>query len=112
MGICHGKPIEHRSKQSRSQVSAETDEANEVGSLDKSFGFSKQFSTHYEIDGEVGRGHLGYTCSAKGIKGTSKGHEVAVKVIHKAKVWFFISLDLVVDSLDSLLSGFHVVDFS
>ncbi|KAJ4904026.1 CDPK-related kinase 1 [Raphanus sativus] len=86
MGICHGKPIEHRSKQSRSQVSAETDEANEVGGLDKSFGFSKQFSTHYEIDGEVGRGHLGYTCSAKGIKGTSKGHEVAVKVIHKAKL--------------------------
>ncbi|KAG2242781.1 hypothetical protein Bca52824_095376 [Brassica carinata] len=67
MGICHGKLIEHRSKQSRSQVSAESDETNnEVGGLDKSFGFSKQFSTHYEIEGEVGRGHLGYTCSAKG----------------------------------------------
>ncbi|KAF8063134.1 hypothetical protein N665_1184s0022 [Sinapis alba] len=86
MGICNGKPIEHPSKQSRRQVSAETDEANEVSGLDKSFGFSKHFATHYKIDGEVGRGRLGFTCSAKGKKGTLMGHEVAVKVIHKAKL--------------------------
>uniref|UniRef100_M4DKC1 non-specific serine/threonine protein kinase n=1 Tax=Brassica campestris TaxID=3711 RepID=M4DKC1_BRACM len=85
MGICNGKPIEQRSRQSRRQVSAETDEANEVG-LNKSFGFSRHFSTHYKIDGQVGRGDLGYTCSAKGKKGSLKGQEVAVKVIHKAKL--------------------------
>ncbi|KAH0930653.1 hypothetical protein HID58_016380 [Brassica napus] len=84
MGICNGKPIQ-RSKESRSQVSAETDETSEVG-LNKSFGFSRHFSTHYEIDGQVGRGDLGYTCSAKGKKGSLKGQEVAVKVIHKAKL--------------------------
>ncbi|XP_018472824.1 CDPK-related kinase 1 isoform X2 [Raphanus sativus] len=51
----------------------------EVG-LDKSFGFSKHFGSHYEVDGEVGRGHFGYTCSAKGKKGSLKGQEVAVKM--------------------------------
>ena len=60
----------------------------EVG-LDKSFGFSKQFLVHYELGEEVGRGHFGYTCSAKGKKGTLKGQDVAVKVIPKAKVSFF-----------------------
>ncbi|WZZ55751.1 hypothetical protein YC2023_055858 [Brassica napus] len=58
MGICNGKPIEQRSRQSRRQVSAETNETSEVG-LNKSFGFSRHFSTHYEIDGQVGRGDLG-----------------------------------------------------
>lgn len=57
----------------------------EIG-LDKSFGFSKHLASHYEIDGEVGRGHFGYTCSAKGKKGSLKGQEVAVKVIPKSKV--------------------------
>ncbi|CAN7138104.1 unnamed protein product [Brassica rapa subsp. narinosa] len=108
MGICNGKPIQ-RSKESRSQVSAETDETSEVG-LNKSFGFSRHFSTHYEIDGQVGRGDLGYTCSAKGKKGSLKGQEVAVKVIHKAKVCFFYLLELLVDSLDSLLSVFQLMN--
>lgn len=54
--------------------------------LDKNFGFSKQFLAHYEMEEEVGRGHFGYTCSAKGKKGSLKGQDVAVKVIPKAKV--------------------------
>lgn len=58
--------------------------------LDKAFGFSKQFGAYYEIDGEVGRGHFGFTCSAKGKKGSSKGHDVAVKVIPKSKVGSWI----------------------
>ncbi|KAJ1395072.1 Serine/threonine-protein kinase, active site [Sesbania bispinosa] len=57
----------------------------EVG-LDKSFGFSKHFTAHYELGQEVGRGHFGYTCSAKGKKGSFKGHDVAVKVIPKSKL--------------------------
>ncbi|KAJ1405221.1 Serine/threonine-protein kinase, active site [Sesbania bispinosa] len=57
----------------------------EVG-LDKSFGFSKHFTAHYELGQEVGRGHFGYTCSAKGKKSSFKGHDVAVKVIPKSKL--------------------------
>lgn len=58
----------------------------EIIGLDKNFGFSKNFISHYELGEEVGRGHFGYTCSAKGKKGSLKGQDVAVKVIPKAKV--------------------------
>lgn len=54
--------------------------------LDKNFSFSKQFNAHYELGDEVGKGHFGYTCSAKAKKGALKGQEVAVKVIPKSKV--------------------------
>ena len=54
--------------------------------LDKSFGFSKHFFAKYDLGEEVGRGHFGYTCSAKAKKGEHKGQDVAVKVIPKAKV--------------------------
>ncbi|KAL9276790.1 hypothetical protein ACSQ67_025662 [Phaseolus vulgaris] len=64
----------------------------EVG-LDKSFGFSNHFHAHYELGPEVGRGHFGYTCSAKGRKGTFKGHDVAVKVIPKSKMTTAIAIE-------------------
>ncbi|CAL0322922.1 unnamed protein product [Lupinus luteus] len=64
----------------------------EVG-LDKSFGFSKQFEVHYELGEEIGRGHFGYTCSAKGKKGSLKGQEVAVKVIPKSKMTTAIAIE-------------------
>ncbi|KAK7286676.1 hypothetical protein RJT34_21844 [Clitoria ternatea] len=64
----------------------------EIG-LDKSFGFSKHFHSHYELGNEVGRGHFGYTCSAKGKKGTFKGHDVAVKVIPKSKMTTAIAIE-------------------
>lgn len=57
--------------------------------LDKQFGYSKQFVVKYEIGEEIGRGHFGYTCKAKVIKGDLKGKEVAVKVIPKEKVGKF-----------------------
>lgn len=60
----------------------------EIG-LDKSFGFSKSFVSNFELGEEVGRGHFGYTCSAKGKKGSLKGQDVAVKVIPKSKVQFY-----------------------
>ncbi|XP_027363693.1 CDPK-related kinase 1 isoform X2 [Abrus precatorius] len=65
----------------------------EVVGLDKSFGFSKQFSAHYELNQEVGRGHFGYTCSAKAKKGSFKGIDVAVKVIPKAKMTTAIAIE-------------------
>ena len=56
--------------------------------LDKSFGYPKNFGAKYEIGKEIGRGHFGHTCFAKGKKGELKGHSVAVKIISKAKVCF------------------------
>ncbi|XP_022744388.1 CDPK-related kinase 1-like [Durio zibethinus] len=64
----------------------------EIG-LDKNFGFSKHFMSHYELGEEVGRGHFGYTCSAKAKKGSRKGHEVAIKVIPKSKMTTAIAIE-------------------
>ncbi|WRX23325.1 Protein kinase domain - like 10 [Theobroma cacao] len=61
--------------------------------LDKNFGFSKHFMSHYELGEEVGRGHFGYTCTAKGKKGSLKGHDVAVKVIPKSKMTTAIAIE-------------------
>ena len=54
--------------------------------LDKSFGYGKNFGAKYELGKEVGRGHFGHTCSAKGKKGELKDQPLAVKIISKAKV--------------------------
>ncbi|XP_010550381.1 PREDICTED: CDPK-related kinase 5 isoform X2 [Tarenaya hassleriana] len=61
--------------------------------LDKSFGFSRNFSSKYELGDEVGRGHFGYTCAAKFKKGDNKGQQVAVKVIPKAKMTTAIAIE-------------------
>lgn len=56
------------------------------GNLDKNFGYPKNFRAKYELGKEVGRGHFGHTCWAKGKKGELKNQPVAVKIISKAKV--------------------------
>ncbi|RWR90003.1 CDPK-related kinase 5 [Cinnamomum micranthum f. kanehirae] len=69
-------------------------EGGAVGaSLDKSFGFSKHFGSKFEVGGELGRGHFGYTCSARFKKGEFKGKQVAVKVISKAKMTTAIAIE-------------------
>ncbi|XP_052193107.1 CDPK-related kinase 5 isoform X2 [Diospyros lotus] len=68
-------------------------EEGEAAALDKSFGFSKQFTSRYEVGEEVGRGHFGYTCSAMPKKGDLKGQRVAVKVIPKAKMTSAIAIE-------------------
>ncbi|XP_061965867.1 CDPK-related kinase 7-like isoform X1 [Populus nigra] len=69
-------------------------EGNEIDiGLDKNFGFSKQFASHYELGEEVGRGHFGYTCSAKAKKGSLKGQNVAVKVIPKSKMTTAVAIE-------------------
>lgn len=55
--------------------------------LDKSFGYNKNFGAKYELGKEVGRGHFGHTCSARGKKGELKDQPLAVKIISKAKVY-------------------------
>ncbi|KAG6476920.1 hypothetical protein ZIOFF_066168 [Zingiber officinale] len=85
----------------------------EVG-LDKSFGFSKQFFSKFELADEVGRGHFGYTCAAKVKKGDMKGEEVAVKVIPKAKMTTSIAIEDVrreVRILSSLAGHKNLVHF-
>lgn len=60
--------------------------AEQEQSLDKSFGYGKNFGAKYELGKEVGRGHFGHTCSARGKKGELRDQPVAVKIISKAKV--------------------------
>jgi hypothetical protein len=55
-------------------------------SLDKSFGYNKNFGAKYELGKEVGRGHFGHTCAARAKKGDLKDQPVAVKIISKSKV--------------------------
>ncbi|XP_020108493.1 calcium/calmodulin-dependent serine/threonine-protein kinase 1-like isoform X1 [Ananas comosus] len=82
--------------------------------LDKNFGFSKHFFSKYDLGEEVGRGHFGYTCSARAKKGELKGEEVAVKVIPKAKMTTAISIEDVrreVRILSSLSGHKNLVQF-
>ncbi|KAM0934623.1 putative protein kinase CAMK-CDPK family [Dioscorea sansibarensis] len=61
--------------------------------LDKSFGYGRNFGAKYELVREVGRGHFGHTCSARVKKGELKGQLVAVKIIPKAKMTTAISIE-------------------
>ncbi|ONM60069.1 CDPK-related kinase 1 [Zea mays] len=82
--------------------------------LDKSFGFSKHFFAKYDLGEEIGRGHFGYTCSAKAKKGEHKGQDVAVKVIPKAKMTTAIAIEDVrreVRILSSLTGHSNLVQF-
>ncbi|KAK6919922.1 Protein kinase domain, partial [Dillenia turbinata] len=67
---------------------------DDVGnSLDKSFGYGKNFGALYELGKEIGRGHFGHTCAAKGKKGELKDQTVAVKIISKAKMTTAIAIE-------------------
>ncbi|THG11360.1 CDPK-related kinase 1-like isoform X1 [Camellia sinensis] len=90
-------------------------EGNEIElGLDKNFGFSKQFMIYYELGEEVGRGHFGYTCSAKAKKGSLKGQDVAVKLIQKSKMTTTIAIEDVrreVKILRALVGHKNLVQF-
>ncbi|XP_058730750.1 CDPK-related kinase 5-like [Vicia villosa] len=78
-------------KKETAAIPEDTEEGG--GDLDKRFGFSKDFTSKLEVGEEVGRGHFGYTCSAKFKKGEHKGQQVAVKVIPKAKMTTAIAIE-------------------
>ncbi|CAN6568386.1 unnamed protein product [Malus baccata var. baccata] len=83
-------------------------------SLDKSFGYGKNFGAKYELGKEVGRGHFGHTCSGRGKKGEHKDQTVAVKIISKAKMTTAISIEDVrreVKILKALSGHKHLVKF-
>ncbi|GER48699.1 calcium-dependent protein kinase [Striga asiatica] len=60
-------------------------EQQQQHALDKNFGYNKNFGAKYELGKEVGRGHFGHTCCAKGRKGELKDIPLAVKIISKAQ---------------------------
>lgn len=78
-----------RRKGSAAPVEGTIPEDGEGGVLDKNFGYGKNLGAKFELGKEVGRGHFGHTCWAKGKKGELKGQSVAVKIISKAKVCRF-----------------------
>jgi len=86
----HIRAVLARRQGKKASATAAIPEEGEEGAadLDKRFGFSKEFTSRLEVGEEVGRGHFGYTCSARFKKGELKGQQVAVKVIPKAKVIF------------------------
>ncbi|KAG2294450.1 hypothetical protein Bca4012_004461 [Brassica carinata] len=79
-------------KEATLPAEGKSEEEEEVG-LDKRFGYSKEFESRMELGEEIGRGHFGYTCSAKFKKGELKDLEVAVKVIPKSKMTTAISIE-------------------
>lgn len=82
--------------------------------MDKNFGYGKNFGAKFELVKEVGRGHFGHTCSAKGKKGTLKGKVVAVKIISKAKMTTALAIEDVrreVKILKALSGHKHMIKF-
>ncbi|KAL3622301.1 Cyclin-dependent kinase 4 [Castilleja foliolosa] len=92
----------------------ETEPQHQQHALDKNFGYNKNFGAKYELGKEVGKGHFGHTCSAKGRKGELKDMPLAVKIISKAKMTTAISIEDVrreVKILKSLSGHKHLVRF-
>ncbi|CAN0846683.1 CDPK-related protein kinase [Linum grandiflorum] len=95
----HIRAVLRKRKSKKKAAKAEGDENAEeeeegVGlELDRRFGFSKELTTKLEVGEEVGRGHFGYTCSARFRKGDRKGQQVAVKVIPKSKMTTSIAVE-------------------
>ncbi|PON35854.1 Serine/threonine protein kinase [Parasponia andersonii] len=84
----------HGKKAAATAIPEEDGDEEENGvELDKRFGFSKEFTSRLEVGDEVGRGHFGYTCSARFKKGERRGQNVAVKVIPKSKMTTAIAIE-------------------
>ncbi|KAG5626488.1 hypothetical protein H5410_011706 [Solanum commersonii] len=83
-------------------------------SLDKNFGYNKNFGAKFELGKEIGRGHFGHTCHAVGKKGELKDLPVAVKIISKTKMTTAVSIEDVrreVKILRALSGHKHLVKF-
>eukprot|EP00252_Welwitschia_mirabilis_P021595 TRINITY_DN5577_c0_g1_i1.p1 TRINITY_DN5577_c0_g1~~TRINITY_DN5577_c0_g1_i1.p1 ORF type:complete len:577 (+),score=84.95 TRINITY_DN5577_c0_g1_i1:452-2182(+) len=96
-------------KPNEASIPEDAEGGDAVAVLDKNFGFSKSFTSKYDLGSEVGRGHFGHTCLAKVRKGDAKGSSVAVKVIPKAKMTTAIAIEDVRREVKILraLTGHH-----
>ncbi|KAL7158970.1 hypothetical protein ABFS83_02G178700 [Erythranthe nasuta] len=95
-------------------VEEEAEQQQQHHALDKNFGYNKNFGAKYELGKEVGRGHFGHTCYAKGRKGELKDMPLAVKIISKAKMSTAIAIEDVrreVKILKALAGHKHLVRF-
>ncbi|POO03079.1 Serine/threonine protein kinase [Trema orientale] len=105
----------HGKKAAATAIPEEDGDEEENGvELDKRFGFSKEFTSRLEVGDEVGRGHFGYTCSARFKKGERRGQNVAVKVIPKSKMTTAIAIEDVrreVTILKALTGHSNLVQF-
>lgn len=82
-----------RAPEGPTPIPEEEGEGDRERGLDKSFGYGKNFGARFELGKEVGRGHFGHTCWAKGKKGELKGQAVAVKIVCKAKMTTAIAIE-------------------
>ncbi|KAH7575198.1 hypothetical protein JRO89_XS02G0061400 [Xanthoceras sorbifolium] len=94
----HIRAVLRRRRQQQTKKDASTAaipeaEEEEAVELDKRFGFSRELTSMLEVGEEVGRGHFGYTCCGRYKKGILKGQQVAVKIIHKAKMTTAIAVE-------------------
>lgn len=101
-------------KQPREGPIPEDGAAEPEQSLDKNFGYNKNFGAKYELGKEIGRGHFGHTCHARGRKGELKDQAVAVKIISKIKMTTAIAIEDVrreVKILRALSGHKHLIKF-
>ncbi|KAH9695682.1 CDPK-related kinase 5 [Citrus sinensis] len=82
----HIKAVLRRRKSTKKSSAEEGAPEEAAPELDKRFGFSKEVTSRLEVGEEVGRGHFGYTCTARYKKGEHKDQKVAIKVIPKSKI--------------------------
>ncbi|KAG6748257.1 hypothetical protein POTOM_048173 [Populus tomentosa] len=109
-----GKPKEGPIPEHGGVEAEQQQQQQQQQSLDKNFGYSKNFGAKYELGKEIGRGHFGHTCSATVKKGALKDQTVAVKIISKAKMTTAISIEDVrreVKILKGLSGHRHLVKF-
>ncbi|XVF51070.1 hypothetical protein PTKIN_Ptkin04bG0154800 [Pterospermum kingtungense] len=106
--------IMRRKGSSAAPVEGTIPEDGEGVVLDKNFGYGKNLGAKFELGKEVGRGHFGHTCWAKGKKGELKGQSAAVKIISKAKMTTAISVEDVrreVKIMKALSGHKHMIKF-
>ncbi|XP_024034728.1 CDPK-related kinase 5 isoform X2 [Citrus clementina] len=89
----HIKAVLRRRKSTKKSSAEEGAPEEAAPELDKRFGFSKEVTSRLEVGEEVGRGHFGYTCTARYKKGEHKDQKVAVKVIPKSKMTTAIAVE-------------------
>ncbi|KAL9417955.1 hypothetical protein AB3S75_040870 [Citrus x aurantiifolia] len=89
----HIRAVLRRRKSTKKSSAEEGAPEEGAPELDKRFGFSKEVTSRLEVGEEVGRGHFGYTCTARYKKGEHKDQKVAVKVIPKSKMTTAIAVE-------------------